>query len=255
MISILAVILLLGGPASLQDATAAYFGARLDEAETLLAELEKTEFASVEISGDRAKIHLLRSAMLAKRGSVPSAEEAARRALLLDPDIDTSAFPPSVQTLVAGVLAKLPERVVVRVKDARAGGEVRIDGRPVPESGIISVFAGTHQLAIRDKEGRSHLRSFTATKDLDVSAALAGAVAAGPTPTPFATAKTPVPVPTRNPAVRPPETRKPLVKKPLFWGGVGALVVAAVAGAAVATSGGTKTNAGESDGRTTITWP
>lgn len=138
----------------------------------------------------------MRAAVRAKQGNAAAAEQSARKALLLDPELDASTFPPSVQEAIARTQQSLPARVVVKVIDLPEGAQVRVDGRTVTASGIITVVPGSHQLAVR-AGGKTSLKSFTAEEDTEVSAGRGAVAVATPvaTPTPAAIT-TPKPSPT-----------------------------------------------------------
>ena len=214
------LLLVMGWPASaLADASVmmgkaekSYFAGHLDKASAHLDEAEKMEMASREVTAQRARIHLFRAAVRVKQGNRSAAEESARKALFLDPELDARILPPSAQDLVDQVRQALPARVIVKVTGVTDGVDARVDGRPVPAIGVLAVVPGQHQLAVRTA-GKTSLLTFTATEDIEVHTSTAIATAtASPTPsaTPVAIATaspTPVAIATPKPAAGPGQTR------------------------------------------------
>ena len=164
-----------------------YFAGRLDEALTVLDQAEREEVASQEISPQRARIHLLRMALRAKQGNGAGAEESARKALRLDPELEAGELPPSAQDVVERVRQTLPARVIVKLIGVASGAEARIDGRPVPATGSLTVVPGQHQLSVRTA-GKTALQTFSATEDTEVVVRAAIAIAP-PSPTSRVVAK------------------------------------------------------------------
>jgi len=149
------VAMLAAGPApaatpavTLEQAQKSYFDADLDIALSQVSAIEHDEARMVDPPVDRPKVLLLKTAILLKRNDPVGAKSAAMEALSIDPDLVADAYSPSVRQFVEGVRLELPERVLVRFKDAPANADLRLDGRLVPPTGVLAVVPGTHKLVV-----------------------------------------------------------------------------------------------------------
>lgn len=180
--------------AAIEAAQAAFFEAKFDEAEAILQKAAEAETKSGVITADRAKIHLLRSAIAFKQGRSALAEQEALAAVMLDPELRAETFSASVQEMLEDARQKLPPRVVVRIATNPASAEARVDGRSVV-GGVIAVVPGSHQLIARANGYQPLVKNFdvgsgtTLTVDLVKESVAARPAAPTPAPSPTAVAK------------------------------------------------------------------
>lgn len=165
------------GPAdvAVDEAEALFYKGSLPEASEKLRAAD-TALAQLPTSALHLKVRLLAGAVKFKAGDLPGADGEIRRALVIDPDLDATTFPPSFAERVDEARRALPPRVVLTVRVSPASAVTRVDGRTVT-AGAIAVLPGRHQVVVNGPGLRQALRIIDAKGDTTVRLALPAAIA------------------------------------------------------------------------------
>lgn len=162
------------GEAALEEAEALFYKGNLAEAAEKLRAADAA-LAPIPTTATHLRARLLAGAVKFKAGDLPGADGEIRRALVIDPDLDATAFPPSFAERVDEARRALPPRVVLTVRVSPATAVARVDGRSLG-AGAIAVLPGRHQVVATGPGLHQALRAIETKSDTTVRLALPAAL-------------------------------------------------------------------------------